>query len=196
MILDYIKRIRATESGMGDERVELKNISNELKTLARKLDIPVITAQQVNRAGNASVDAAMTQNKEDLARFVSKSNVGSSWELIENSDWVCIINIEKKKTTEDYYLTFKRVKIRYKDMSKMDYFNHPFKDGERIELIDDINLPQSISEASLATDLVGVQNATNRKGRRSAVDREEIEDEDSQLLDLSKFVLNPASKAA
>ena len=194
LLLDYIKRIRATESGMGDERIELKNVSNELKTLARKLDIPVITAQQVNRAGNATVDAAMAQNKEDLARFVSRSNVGSSWELIENSDWVCIINIEKKKGTDTYYLTFKRVKIRYKDISKFDYFNHPFKGGERIELIDDVNLPESLSELSLSTDFIGVQEAGNKKGRRNAVKREEENtDDDDGMLDLNQFLANKKS---
>ena len=32
-------------------------------------------------------------------------------EIIENSDWVCIINVEKKRDTGQYYLTFKRVII-------------------------------------------------------------------------------------
>ena len=40
LILDYIKRIRPAERA-NDEKTELKNISNELKELAKYFDIPV-----------------------------------------------------------------------------------------------------------------------------------------------------------
>ena len=40
LILDYLKRIRPAEKAPS-EKEELKNITNELKTLAKKLDIPV-----------------------------------------------------------------------------------------------------------------------------------------------------------
>lgn len=76
-LLDYIKRIRPAEKGK-DEKEELKNITNELKTLALEYDIPVVTAHQLNRSGAATVDAAMQSNKEDLARFLGRSNVGSA----------------------------------------------------------------------------------------------------------------------
>ena len=44
-ILDYIKRIRPAERAK-DEKEELKNITNELKSLAIEYDIPVVTAHQ------------------------------------------------------------------------------------------------------------------------------------------------------
>jgi len=78
LILDYIKRIRPAERGK-DEKEELKNITNELKNLATELDIPVITAHQLNRNAAAVVDAAMGSNKEDVARFVGRSNVGTAY---------------------------------------------------------------------------------------------------------------------
>ena len=78
LILDYIKRIRPAERGK-DEKEELKNITNELKNLATELDIPVITAHQLNRTAASVVDAAMEANKEDLGRFVGRSNVGSAY---------------------------------------------------------------------------------------------------------------------
>lgn len=78
LILDYIKRIKPSEYAK-DEKEELKNITNELKTLANEYDIPVITAHQLNRAGASAVDAAMLSNKEDLARFIGRGNVGSSY---------------------------------------------------------------------------------------------------------------------
>ena len=45
LILDYIKRIRPAEKAK-DEKEELKNITNELKTLAIDFDIPVVTAHR------------------------------------------------------------------------------------------------------------------------------------------------------
>ena len=83
LILDYIKRIRPAERAK-DEKEELKNITNELKTLALELDIPVVTAHQLNRSGASVVDAAMQSNKEDLARFLGRSNVGSALKYLEH----------------------------------------------------------------------------------------------------------------
>lgn len=79
LILDYIKRIRPTERSK-DEKEELKNITNELKNLASELDIPVITAHQLNRGAATVVDAALESNKEDVGRFVGRSNVGTAYE--------------------------------------------------------------------------------------------------------------------
>ena len=188
LVLDYIKRIRPAEYAK-DEKEELKNVTNELHSLAVDFDIPVITAHQLNRGGASAVDAAMQSNKEDLARFVGRSNVGSAWEVMENSDWVCIINVEKKKSTGQYYLTFKRVKLRYREMDDLSYFNHPFEMGAKIQLIDDINLDRQISEESLATDFEGVDLNTNNK-RKNAKERsnkkETYEDDDFESDELFK----------
>lgn len=64
LILDYMKRIRPAERA-NDEKTELKNISNELKEIAKFFDCPVITAQQLNRSGASVVDAALQAKKED-----------------------------------------------------------------------------------------------------------------------------------
>ena len=184
LILDYIKRIRPAERGK-DEKEELKNITNELKTLALEYDIPVVSAHQLNRSGASVVDAAMQSNKEDLARFLGRSNVGSAWEIIENADWVCIINVEKKRDTGQYYLTFKRVKIRYKDLSDMGYFNHPFEGENRMRLIDDLYLDKSLSEDSLVSDFGGV-DLLNKNGKRQATERED--NSSSDLFDFSKSI--------
>jgi replicative DNA helicase len=196
LVLDYIKRIRPAERGK-DEKEELKNITNELKNLATELDIPVITAHQLNRTAASVIDAAMEANKEDLGRFVGRSNVGTAWEVIENSDWVCIINIEKKRSTGQYYLTFKRVKIRYRDPNDLGYFNHPFEMGNRIRLLDDIHLETSLSEESLSSDFDAV-DLGNKKGKRTAVEREVIDDDDDEdnLFDFAAAINNKKKKAS
>ena len=95
---------------------------------------------------------------------------------MENADWACIINVEKKKSTGQYYLTFKRVKIRYRHSTDMGYFNHPFDNNNRMRLLDDIGLDHSLSEDSLASDFEGVN--LNVKGRRNATEREVVNSDD------------------
>jgi len=175
LVFDYIKRIRPAERSK-DEKEELKNITNELKSLGQHYDIPVITAHQLNRDAASTVDAAMQANKTDLARLLGRGQVGSAWEVIENADWVCIINVEKKKSTGQYYLTFKRIKIRYRNISDMAYFNHPFDNNNRMRLIDDIGLDHPLSEDSLASDFEGVN--LNSGGKRNATERETVDNSD------------------
>ena len=176
--LDYIKRIRPAEKGR-DEKEELKNISNELKSLAIHYDIPVVTAHQLNRAAASVVDAAMQANKEDFGRFLGRANIGTSWELVENADVLIILNVEKKRETGQQYLTFKRVKIRYKDMSDLTYFNHPFSANNKMQLLDDINLDHSLSEDSLVSDFDAIDLGA-KKGKRNAIERESINTDEQE----------------
>lgn len=50
LILDYLKRIRPVETSK-ELRIELANITNELKTIAMEQDIPILTAMQLNKLG-------------------------------------------------------------------------------------------------------------------------------------------------
>lgn len=80
VILDYIKRIDSVHDSHGDERTRLSYVAKELKSLAQYFEIPVITAMQINREGNSIVDAAMREDKADLARFVGSSNIANCWD--------------------------------------------------------------------------------------------------------------------
>ena len=181
LIVDYIKRIRPAERA-NDEKTELKNISNELKELAKFFDIPVISAQQLNRAGAAVVDAALQANKEDVTRLVGRDAIAGAWELQENADWTCIINPETKSDTGDLYLTFKMLKRRYRSievddkMRRLDYFNHPFEVGSEIRLIDDINYPKPLSLTSMSTQFEpkddGIRGKQNAMARQSVAQKQ------------------------
>lgn len=187
LILDYLKRIRPAEKAP-TEKEELKNITNELKTLAKKLDIPVITAQQLNRTASSVVDAAIQAKKEDVTRLVGRDGVAGAWEIIENSDVVIIINQEVKADTGDIYLTFKLLKRRYRSseddekLKRLDYFNHPYEAGNTIRLIDDIDLPKSVSLYSLSTQFVAMDDS--KRGKKNVVERE---DKDALKLDFEPF---------
>ena len=177
LVLDYIKRIRCVQKAT-DERTQLANASNELKDLAVRKRIPVITAQQINRAGNMTIDAAMESGKEDLARFLGRGNIAQSWDMLENCDWAAILNIEVERSSAVRYLTIKEIKKRYKSLTQIDYMNQPFKEGSTIQLVEDFYLDKPAAKLSLASDLVGIKldDINSSRGSKTAKKRREIDE--------------------
>ena len=166
LILDYIARIGSAAASQ-EERFRLANVAKELKSVATYYSIPVITAQQVNREGNGIIDAAMRDDKADLAKFLGTTAVAESYGLIYEADWVALVNLEMRKMDKKWFLTFNRLKIRGKqDVNGTTYFNHPFADQKRIRLETDVDKDEVLSVVSLANDLVNVnQNAENDNSR-------------------------------
>ena len=159
LILDYISRIRSVADNYGDERLRMSYAAKELKSLAQYFEIPVITAMQINREGNSIIDAAMRDNKQDVAQFIGASSVGNCWNIIEESDWVGLINPELQKSTGRLFLTFKRLKIRgKKDPFAVDYFNHPFVNEKNIRLDTDVDKEKPLSIMSLSNDLQSISD--------------------------------------
>lgn len=159
LILDYILKLNSDKEHHGDERTRISYAGRELKALAQYYDIPVITAMQINREGNSILEATMQDNKEDIGRFIGNSYIGQCWDLVQESDWVCFINLEMQKSTGKWFLSFKRTKIRGKpDPMALDYFNHPFVNNNGIRLEPDVNKPEPISVISLASDLVSIDD--------------------------------------
>lgn len=159
LVLDYLKRIQpATPVKDGVVKMELNRIINEMKAMAVILDIPVITAHQMNRAAAATVDAAVRQGKGDVNRLVGRENVGDAWELLESSDWAAVLNIEYKPGTDDRYMTVNVVKRRRIEKSesgfaKYTYLAHPFAKNNGLRLIDDIGTDKILSLTSLVSDI-------------------------------------------
>ena len=192
LILDYLKRIKPAEKGQ-NEKEELKNITNELKDLATYWDIPVISAQQLNRTASAIVDAAIQAKKSDVTKLVGRDGVAGAWEIIENSDVVIIINREKKLGSDEVYMTFKLLKRRYRSsdnddkLRELEYFNHPYAKGSTIRLVDDVALEESISLTSLSSEFVALENT--KRGKKNAMEREQIREDsdDDDTLEISTF---------
>lgn len=162
VVLDYIARVKSVNNAT-EERFRLQDVAKELKSLATYYSIPVITAQQVNREGNGIIDAAMRDEKADLAKFLGTTAVSESYGLIYEADWVALVNLEKRRSDEQWFLTFNRLKIRGKqDPSAVTYFNHPFVDAKRIRLATDTDLETSLSVVSLATDLESIDQKDDR----------------------------------
>ena len=158
VIVDYIKRIDSVYPHNGDETVRVGYVAKELKSLAIYYNIPVITAQQVNRNGNAIIDSAMRDGKADLLKFIGNSDIGSAWAVIEEADIAVMINLERRVKDQQLYLTFKFTKKRYVGQGEVisDYFNHPFSNASEIKLMTDVDKEASVSIMSLASELVSV----------------------------------------
>ena len=165
LVLDYIARIGSVSNAQ-EERFRLANVAKELKGIATYYSIPVITAQQVNREGNGIIDAAMRDDKADLAKFLGTTAVSESYGLIVEADWVALVNLEKRRSDDQWFLTFNRLKIRGKqDPLAVTYFNHPFVDAKRIRLETDVDKDKVLSVVSLASDLESIPQNTDDNNR-------------------------------
>ena len=159
-----------------------------MKDLAIYWDIPVITAQQLNRTASAVVDAAIQAKKSDVTKLVGRDGVAGAWEIIENSDWVCIVNREKRLGSEEIFMTFKLLKRRYRSsenaeaLRELEYFNHPYAKGSSIRLLDDVEKEDTLSVTSLASNLVAFDNNPNKRGKKNATDRKKSDDGDDETL--------------
>lgn len=84
-----------------------------------------------------------------------------------------------KADTEDLYLTFKLLKRRYRSseddekLRRLEYFNHPYEPGNSIRLMDDYDLPKSLSLLSLATQFMALEE--NKRGKKNVMEREKKE---------------------
>ena len=82
--------------------------------------------------------------------------------------------MEREKRSGTLYLTIKRIKMRYKDLARYQYINHPFVKDSTIQLIDDIKMDKPLSILSISSDMVGANMTYGSKGSKSAKDRESV----------------------
>lgn len=170
LIHDYIKKLKSIIPAK-EQRIELGYCVDDLKALAVERKIPVITATQLNREAVKVIDAAVECKKTDLARMLGVGQVGESWNMIENSDWVGIINRERQLSEDRLYLTIKRLKIRYGTDKTIDYFNHPFYNNE-FGLVNDLDMDKSVSRILLSQGLINADEAKDDEdemGKRGSV---------------------------
>lgn len=100
IVVDYLDRLRPLQK-TDQERLALGFIVDELKTISVKLNVPVITATQINREGY----------KEDQPGI---EHIGESWKKVENADAVIVFNSSKDNSGKwEYSLTIP--KLRYAD---------------------------------------------------------------------------------
>lgn len=79
-------------------------------------------------------------------------------------------------------MTFKMLKRRYRSsdddekLRRLDYFNHPYEPGNEIRLIDDVDLPDSLSLFSLSSSFASLEET--KRGKKNAVERKSNKTDD------------------
>jgi replicative DNA helicase len=185
---DYIKRILPHQKAR-DEKEMLKNITNELRQIAIDYQIPVASAHQFNRSALATINAGARDNKADLGRFVGGENVGSAFEVMENPDMTIGLNLERKRDTGVLYLSFNRLKERYRPSTKLTYFNQPFQMDNEFSLRDDILLAKPLGIISLDSDMEGANADMLFNSRGRSMHKNPLMDKDMITDDI--FDLEP-----
>jgi len=157
--IDYLDLMKpnAKNQSFDAYRLELGQVSIDMKTLAVLLRVPVITCTQVNRA------AYDPKNKMNLA------NVGESMKKVDNSDWICMIqpkeededkNGSKRPDTDISIMDLKITKSRFgqKDISipfranfKRFRFEEINKNNAGLDIDQDLN---ELDERSIVSDRV------------------------------------------
>jgi hypothetical protein len=150
VFLDYIKRIRSARDDAAvksSEKSELHAIMNELKSICAEFNIPIVTGHQLNREAARMVDDIVKNGGFDKTdQALSRSQIGSSWEVQEVADCVIYMNIENNGETKN--LLFKAMKQRDLDNrtdNSIIGIRHPFLTPQSFALKDDIMENVSIS---------------------------------------------------
>jgi replicative DNA helicase len=164
LCFDYIKRIRPAEKA-SNEKEELKNVTNELRQIGIDFDIPVVSAAQLNRQAATILNSVARSGKADALKEIDSSQIGSAWEIVENSDVVILINMQRRKKDGALFLSFMCVKQRYNQPDRT-YFNQPF-DTKTFNLVDDIMDDKPKGIVRLAADFEDVDmDEYTKKGRK------------------------------
>ena len=145
-IVDYINVIRSVDDyRASEERLRLGSIINEFKTIAATMDIPIITAGQLNRDANKKVDEQRGKGNLNLLNVIDRSNLGESMLILNNLDGAFIITPSMISNTSEKYLSIKLVKQRYEPYLKpLNYsygIYHPYESIDSIKLVCDANMP-------------------------------------------------------
>lgn len=153
MIQDHIKRIRPALNRK-DIRLDLGEVINDFKAFAVMKDIPVLTCSHVNRDGMKAIEQAENAKKDDVSKALSKTYMGESILMLDNSDVVIILNREFSKENDEkkrkMYMTFNRQKCREKCKMDLTYICQPYCTYNSSKLEEDLYLEEPLYRISLS----------------------------------------------
>src|SRR5699024_8028806 len=86
MVQDYLRRIRPVKTDT-ENRLALGNVADELSTLAKTEQIPVISASQLNREATNIRENCIKNNIMDIASHMFVSHIAESVQIQQNLDY-------------------------------------------------------------------------------------------------------------
>lgn len=152
-VLDYTKRIKSTEHS-SEIRLELAQVADDLCTIAKAKNIPILSASQLNRVAYQAVENAIAKGKKDIIKELNTSHIGESVGLIENPDVVFFINKEIDEITGEKWLSFKMVASRIETEDERGGYSFVQKFDNGMKLEEDFGLDKPLSKKSISGDII------------------------------------------
>lgn len=147
VVLDYFELLRAEEDyARMDLRIQHSKNSEGMLNIAKMYNIPVISAHQLNRIGDATLMNAKDSGGMNIVQNMNNQYIGESFGIEKAVSHSTFINVEKNPFDGKIYLTVKLNKNRGKK-SEVEYFVHEIQDGIFIQ--DDINLDEPLSKPAI-----------------------------------------------
>lgn len=138
-IQDHIKKLRSWDHrNKSDLRIELGDIINEMKVIAAKYDIPIITNSHLNRDANRKVEESMMANRVDIVRCINRENIGESLLMLDNTD-VSLALANEITPSNEKYMGVRLLKSRGGTGLHSDVIFLPFEDRDSIKFVEDTN---------------------------------------------------------
>lgn len=195
VIHDYTKRILPVYP-TSDPRIDLGNVIDEETVFAKAKNIPFITAAQLNRKAMELVEETTSKGKTNAIDKLASSNIGESWNMIENADWVGLLYKQSLKkdahnpdSPTEEIISIKQAKHRGQKKRNLITFTQPFYNNSTIRILDDVELGKPMAIGSLEETSSPESIKGSRKGRK-VTDNKERDKKLSQMMlddDLDDF---------
>jgi hypothetical protein len=132
--------------GITDDYTLLSNRAKALQKFISDKPYPLITAHQLNRAGNQMITEKKDKGVVDIAKALGRSFISGAYDIERRVHWSAFIYVEYSKYDNEPYLEIKRDKVKYK-RTNVDYLVHHLKNGFIIE--DDYGTDSVLSRSSI-----------------------------------------------
>jgi hypothetical protein len=132
--------------GITDDYTLLSNRAKAMQKFISDKPYPLITAHQLNRAGNQMITEKKDKGVVDIAKALGRSFISGAYDIERRVHWSAFIYVEYSKYDNEPYLEIKRDKVKYK-RTNVDYLVHHLKNGFIIE--DDYGTDKVLSRISI-----------------------------------------------
>ena len=173
--IDYLDLMKPNITSKSSDayRLELGQITIDMKTLAVLLRVPIVTCTQVNRAGYDP------KNKMNL------TNIGESMKKVDNSDWICMMQPkdedDEKSGSKTYNsdmndmdLKITKSRFGHKDVSipfRTNFSKFKFEEIRKTGGLDiDVNLNELDARNKVSDKITQIQNSRYNENVESEID--------------------------
>jgi hypothetical protein len=132
--------------GITDDLTLFSNRAKALQKFIGDKPYPLITAHQLNRAGNQMISEKKDKGVVDIAKALGRSFISGAYDIERRVHWSAFIYVEWSKYDNEPHLEIKRDKVKYKK-TNTDYLVQHLQNGFVIE--DDYGTNKLTSQGSI-----------------------------------------------